>query len=604
MKAAIFILFVLFPSLILAQSSTVVQRSANAAAQIPGWPSETQIQSVLAASREANNAAFITLTGRIEPVSKELLSLQRQALSIVNFAHKPCILAIADLQSQLGKSLVPKDDYEVGQLIILYQKCVPFFYDRLPSSASVKTFLQLLDVEQKQQADIRSAKDLIAEIWAKLVVGEFGPAKQLFDNLTAHSATVRPPFAQAFIRETATLQADLTAYVAAGQLEPRPDAALTTTMDAIQREDVLLTESTSTPLTAALLQKNIAADKKTLKARIDALPAFHFDSSSYQLPSLKVTTPGGAPERAASLAEQLTRLNASVDSASDLNSLLVNPSSLSAIDAWFGSSVVADINQKGAPLSLARQAKESLSAELIREQQIIATEQQRIETEQQRVAALQEKIEEKARVKRALAAEAAQRETAMLAARQAEVQERKDRIRAQTPALDMYASELRLIRGKRFSSNRLLGLEILNHITNQIPLQQKVNIVSMYTLMEGLDGSATLEALARLRSLYVGKYYMLPGDVFQIQANRDYPREGLNEFSAFGQVKLLANYYIPINVYCISTEKVPPYSLAPIFGRIINFSLSESRSGKTIIVPTLQVVAVVGLSANEIIINQ
>jgi hypothetical protein len=152
-------------------------------------------------------------------------------------------------------------------------------------------------------------------------------------------------------------------------------------------------------------------------------------------------------------------------------------------------------------------------------------------------------------------------------------------------------------------------MKVFQHILNQIQDSQYVDRVSLYKSMEGLDGTTTLEALARDRKLYIGRYYVLQGDVFQIQADRDYPREGQNQFSAFGRVNLVGDYYVSVNVDCISTEKVPPYSSAPILGRIMDFRLGRNRAGKAIIVPVVRVVAVVSPShccgdPDEIIINQ
>jgi len=101
---------------------------------------------------------------------------------------------------------------------------------------------------------------------------------------------------------------------------------------------------------------------------------------------------------------------------------------------------------------------------------------------------------------------------------------------------------------------------------------------------------------------------VLQGDVFSIQADRDYPIDGLNEFSLFGQVNLVGNTFIPVNIEAISTEKVPPYRIAPILGKILDFKLGTNRAGKAIIIPVVRIIAVANRSSSrdepsEIIIN-
>jgi hypothetical protein len=178
------------------------------------------------------------------------------------------------------------------------------------------------------------------------------------------------------------------------------------------------------------------------------------------------------------------------------------------------------------------------------------------------------------------------------------------------PTIDKFASRLRVIRGRRFRVvNEGDGNEILQDMLDKIPKQKFVDLMAMYEAMQGLDGTTTLQGLAKSRASFIGKYYILQGDVFQIQAERNYPLDGVHQFAMFGQVNLVGNNYIPVNVECISIEKVPPYQLSPVLGQIVDFKLRTNRAGKAIIVPVVQVVAVLGLHRfgsqdEEIIINQ
>jgi hypothetical protein len=194
--------------------------------------------------------------------------------------------------------------------------------------------------------------------------------------------------------------------------------------------------------------------------------------------------------------------------------------------------------------------------------------------------------------------------------KEAQQEEKRAQVDAKRPALDLYKSELQLIHGRRFRVPQTRSLVILQHILDQIPRSSLVvNMIPFYRALDGSDGSTTLQAVERLRALYIGKYYMLQGDVFKIQADRDYPHDGLYQFMVFGQVLFADNYYIPVNVDCASAERVPPYGVAAILGKITGFSMSKNRVGKTIIVPEVRVIAVAAPSSccgdpDEIIINQ
>jgi hypothetical protein len=179
---------------------------------------------------------------------------------------------------------------------------------------------------------------------------------------------------------------------------------------------------------------------------------------------------------------------------------------------------------------------------------------------------------------------------------------------AKTP-FERFLSNTVRANGKRFKVPQGEGTRMMQQIIDHVPKSEFVDLISMYKTMEGIDGSTTTEALEIVKSRYIGKYYMLQGDVFQIQADRDYPREGLNGFTVFGQVRFLANYAIPVNVACSSAQKIPPYLDAPILTKIEDFSVGTNRAGKRIIIPIVKVVAVTSFSPccgypEDVIINE
>jgi predicted small lipoprotein YifL len=170
-----------------------------------------------------------------------------------------------------------------------------------------------------------------------------------------------------------------------------------------------------------------------------------------------------------------------------------------------------------------------------------------------------------------------------------------------------YGSHIKLIRGQRFSADQTVALDWLQELLNRVPKRESVDLVDMYKTIGGFDGSTTSEALAHCQQSFVGKYYMLQGDVFQIQADRDYPRDGKNEFMLFGQVNLPPS--MPVNVGATSQEKVPPYTMSPMLTQIVGFDLGKNRRGESIIIPLVKVVVVVSATSfsddpSEIVISE
>ncbi len=159
--------------------------------------------------------------------------------------------------------------------------------------------------------------------------------------------------------------------------------------------------------------------------------------------------------------------------------------------------------------------------------------------------------------------------------------------------LRRYGSPTEVIQGRRFKVNQTVAYDFMQDVLNNIPKQEYADLFPMYKAIEGLDGSTTSAALMKCRSSFVGKYYVLQGDVFRIVADRDYPRAGLNRFSLFGNVQLVEGHYIGVNVHAISEERVPPYGMAPLLTQIIGFDLGKNRLGKTIIIPLVRVIMVI-----------
>ena len=113
--------------------------------------------------------------------------------------------------------------------------------------------------------------------------------------------------------------------------------------------------------------------------------------------------------------------------------------------------------------------------------------------------------------------------------------------------MNAYLNRLIKQHGEKFQVSRETGIQILDNIVEGFKNADTVDLVDLYKTIGGYDGSTTLAGLAKLKRLYIGKYYMLQGDVFQINANRDYPVTGKNNFTA-GNVRLVGDTYVQTNV--------------------------------------------------------
>jgi hypothetical protein len=514
----------------------------------------------------------VTLLSRAEPLSVLLCSLLSKSTAYQNFDHHPLILQIRALQSRLGKSLQPQTPDDVWQLSQLVARAGRIFIGFMPADSVQTNAKVTAEVREQldQQAELKAAREHVNQIESELNKGDLMTASDLYKALAADSSFT---FVQQYQEATQSLQLDLATYAEAAQLDKGDTSPLTEEAHIVIQEAKLLGASSDKPIASGLLRTDLSKRDADLQRRIGGLPQLQIGEAQSGLPAdLKTTTPQNAQQKVSFLESRISSVNA-LRPDTDIVKLAAQDDALTTLGQQLGDGSVAALKARAAEIVAAVRIRDGLVAEL---------DQTQTQMKQYADARAQKE-----------AAEAG----------------KKARIDAMRPALTVYASELKQIHGRRFRVGQGRSLVILQHILNQIPQPQFVDLVSLYKSMQGLDGTTTQQALARDGTLYNGKYYMLQGDVFQIQADRDYPREGTNEFAEFGHVRLVADYYVPVNVDCISTEKVPPYTIAATLGKIVDFRLEQNRAGEAIIVPVVEVVAIASPSnccgyPDEIIINQ
>jgi hypothetical protein len=171
----------------------------------------------------------------------------------------------------------------------------------------------------------------------------------------------------------------------------------------------------------------------------------------------------------------------------------------------------------------------------------------------------------------------------------------------QVKPLDDYLDKLVSRRGSRFQVEQFASLGILSDIAGTLPPHSGVDFKSL--LMTVTDyRMTTSEGIQKLKRENLGRYWIL-GDLFRMQVDRDYPREGSNDFMLF------SHEYGPINVEAISSQKIPAFAYSSVLGQIIDFTEQRTSTGKPVIVTVIRVIAFGSVSRccgypETIIINQ
>ncbi len=558
---------------------------------IPGRISNEQLQAILTAADADSQQTVTDLFKQTAVVSAALLSIQSQASRYPNFAAHPLIRNISSLQGRLGKSLQPRQIEDILELNELLRQCLDIFYNLAPpDSSSIYGFVrQAIDTQRQRQEQIIRVKNLITDTEDALDRGNLNRAGQLYGQLSSDSFVTQSAPAQRYLQQTQSLGLDLAAYLQAAQFAHQRNLSLVQQLQNLRRETEMLNASQSIPLTRKYLQDAIRDDTEAVRQKLASLPAFQFDEASYRIPgALPPATSSKLNDRLAFVTSRIKDIDDRLASASEVRAIIAQPEATKTVEQMVGGSEATALKATAVHIAAAERARASLVDIQNSIQASIAAQQ---EAEQRRIAAENERWQNR-------------------------VITDDDLLAFENHLIQKYRPKLTVIHGRRFrvapsyhehGDNGPDSIAILQEMLNWIPRRAFVDQLSLYKLIGGLDGSSTAQALDKLRPL-TGKYVMLQGDVFQIRADRDYPHEGLNEFTVFGNVELVNNLDVPTNVLCMSAEKVPPYRVAPILGKIIDFRLAESLSGKTLIVPVVRVIVVASGTSftsepSEIIIN-
>ena len=551
-------------------SSAPASSPASGASTVPGRLSSEQLRAVFAAADEEDRQALSALFQQTSALPKALLEVQQKVSSYQGLLSDPRMQKISELQARLGPALAPKkiDDLEAMNLLLM--DCKRSFANLISSDAFTifPSTRQAIELEKQRQQRAESIKNVIRQAESALDQGQLVHANEIFQQLAAVASL--PPFAQSYLQQTQAMRLDVDAKTANETLKTG-ELMLVTYAGSVHAGGysphdyyvavIRRCESEATCNGTGDPYYDLPADQHPLEFTITCDWVRGYPAYSPHCPMPGLDSPQqGKLYRVTGLAQDAIQM---------------------AITDRYGRPETGTVFRASQEMS------------------------QRLAQYRQEQRQKQEAAAEAARA----ADRAAEIEAKERAAEEAE-EERLARIERQKPTMVRFGSQLRVIRGRRYKVlNPGVGDEILQSMLEKIPQKQMVDLIAMYRVIDGTDGSTTLQALAKSKASFVGKYFMLKGDVFQIQSDRDYPVEGRNEFSMFGNVNFTDTYHIPVNVLCISAEKVPPYRLSPVLGKIVDFKLGKNRMGKSIIIPVVDVVALLGTqpytNANEeVIINQ
>jgi hypothetical protein len=391
------------------------RRDPNAA-KIEGRISDEDMQAVLAGFDDENRRSLSTVSQDADVLSQSLIAFQKAYSGRSDYASRPMLQAILQLQDRLGQALRPQRDDDVLQMDEIFTRCVRISrmgqaYDErgnpLGAGRNSEAFQQLLltgsavevskrvprDVQaaSAQTALVERARASVIAVEQSLDKGDLSVAGEQYQQLSSDAQLSRAAGLQQYLQLTAGFREDIGSYLQVYQDMHHRELQTADQVQFLARELDALNSWQSRPLTAKLLRESINAEATLTKQKLAALPSLEVNEAAYSLP------PGLVESRAPAVSEKLsfvegriTKLDAKLNSVSDLRSVAAETDSLRKVMGVLGPSDTTALQRKIDDIAVGERLLAALTAARqmlqIRLAEERADEQKRVEAAQAEAA--------------------------------------------------------------------------------------------------------------------------------------------------------------------------------------------------------------------------
>jgi hypothetical protein len=212
---------------------------------------------------------------------------------------------------------------------------------------------------------------------SSLLLGQFlkqskdALAKDKFDEVLTAQQTLRASphsteiaFIATYLQETTALDRDLNRWSAlqAAEVARHSNASIVGDIKHLYDDVALLQSSVTGPITRKYLQGTVESCIRTIRKRLDGIPAFHFEAPVYRR-SLPMTRVSSDAASMASTSARIEDIDNHLASAFELISLLSQPDAMKTIADLIGPNEAAALRQKGTQLAGAERLRASLIAD-------------------------------------------------------------------------------------------------------------------------------------------------------------------------------------------------------------------------------------------------
>ncbi len=385
-------------------------RPANAKA-IPGRLSESQVQAVLAESQSEKDAATQEVRRADQPLSQALRAFE-SVFSDPRQRAQAMTQPIAELQGRLGTELLPISVEDVDTMDAIFDRCLRIAQMRSAgdetgrqygpganSPAYMKAFLSRNSASEHQQSDMRlrdalralamisSAQSEVLHIEEALDGGDLRGANEQFVSLANDGGTRIRGIAE-YVQESFQFQGDVASYLKLASTPSSTTVSTATRFQSIAAEESRISSSANMPLTAAFLQRQVDAEKASLKQQLENASSVHIDPALYGPEVQKRSTDVSKQAELESETARLDALNKALKPSEALSAITNDPNAMKSVRAWYGDALAQTLEAKEQELKSAWLAQTSLTAHVeglrIEQDQIEARKQAKL-AEQQRL---------------------------------------------------------------------------------------------------------------------------------------------------------------------------------------------------------------------------
>ena len=369
-----------------AASATQYRRDPSASA-IEGRISDDALRTVMSEFDQDTQRSLSTLSQDAMALSQGLLAFQNAYSGRSDYAARPQLQQILQLQDRLGKNMQPQNDGDVMAMNEVFKRCVRIaqlgqardengnlygagrnsssFEPLLLSNSAVEVSRNVerdVAAEREQRQPIDRARTAVISVEQTLDKGDLLAASQRYQQIGADSQIAQVAAFAHYLQLTVGFRLDLASYAQVSPLSHHRDLSASEEIQLLAKELTALNAWQTRPLTRGLLQSVVSVETGVTKQKLDGIAVLQIDEGAYRVPQASANMSlSSLGERLSLVTNRISDIDGKLQSAGELRQIAAQIDVLNAVATVLGPNETASLKQKIDQIAVAERTRASLA---------------------------------------------------------------------------------------------------------------------------------------------------------------------------------------------------------------------------------------------------